>query len=192
MKVNKYLVDNISLGERETTPIIGIRNVKSHYNANKSDVMFTFYNNTYGYEEKVFNLCWNELVQQFITFYSWVPSYSANIDNQFFSYDRNSSKYIAKLSGVDGLNLVSPYIDPNNLNYSSKLNLVNRYLPTNSTVTYTLVDDNYSLNKYFKITNNIVTYSDYYKQSFNTIKEQLNNYFKKHKVGYLKIKANIT
>lgn len=192
MKVNKYLVDNISLGERETTPIIGIRNVKSHYNANKSDVMFTFYNNTYGYEEKVFNLCWNELVQQFITFYSWVPSYSANIDNQFFSYDRNSSKYIAKLSGVDGLNLVNPYIDPNNLNYSSQLNLVNRYLPTNSTVTYTLVDDNYSLNKYFKITNNIVTYSDYYKQSFNTVKEQLNNYFKKHKIGYLKIKANIT
>ena len=42
-KVNKFLVDNLSLSERETTPIIGIRNVKTHYNANKNDVMFTFY-----------------------------------------------------------------------------------------------------------------------------------------------------
>jgi hypothetical protein len=42
-KVNKFLVDNLLLSERETTPIIGIRNVKTHYNANKNDVMFTFY-----------------------------------------------------------------------------------------------------------------------------------------------------
>ncbi len=61
-KVNKYLIDNISLGERENTPIIGVRNVKTHYNANKSDVMFTFYNSTYGFEEKAWNLCWNEIL----------------------------------------------------------------------------------------------------------------------------------
>jgi len=55
--------------------------VKTHYNANKNDVMFTFYDNQYGIEEKVWNLCYNEINQKFITFYSWVPSYSANIDN---------------------------------------------------------------------------------------------------------------
>ena len=60
-KMNKFLVDNITLSEKELTPIIGVRNVKSHYNANKSDVMFTFYDNQYGLEEKVWNLCWNEI-----------------------------------------------------------------------------------------------------------------------------------
>lgn len=96
-KLNKFLVDNITLSEKELTPIIGVRNVKTHYNANKSDVMFTFYDNQYGIEEKVWNLCWNEITQSFTTFYSWVPSYSENIDNIFFSFDRETSKAIAKL-----------------------------------------------------------------------------------------------
>ncbi len=52
-KIQKYLNDNITLKEREKTPIIGIRNVKTHYNAYKQDVMFTFYDNLYGIEENV-------------------------------------------------------------------------------------------------------------------------------------------
>ena len=97
-RVEKFLIDNISLTETEKTPIIGIRNVKSHYNAFKSDVMFTFYDDINTIEEKVWNLCYNEVQQQFTTFYSWVPSYSANIDNIFFSFDRNTSKVITKLT----------------------------------------------------------------------------------------------
>lgn len=96
-KIQKFLNDNISLTERELTPIIGIRNVKTHYNAFKQDVMFTFYDNLKGFEEKVWNICYNELLQKWITFYSWVPSYSANIDNLFFTFDRNTSKAISKL-----------------------------------------------------------------------------------------------
>lgn len=61
-RVNKFLIDNITLGERENTPYIGIRNVKTHYNNNKKDIMFTFYDNTYKDEEKVWNLCYNELM----------------------------------------------------------------------------------------------------------------------------------
>lgn len=91
-KIQKFLNDNISLSERELTPIIGIRNVKTHYNAYKQDIMFTFYDNLYGFEEKVWNICYNEITQKFTTFYSWVPSYSANIDNIYFSFDRNTSK----------------------------------------------------------------------------------------------------
>lgn len=100
-KVNKFLVDNLSLSERETTPIIGIRNVKTHYNANKNDVMFTFYDQKYGFEDKAWNLCYNEITKSFVTFYSWLPSYSANIDNIFFTFDRSVSKYIAKLGSND-------------------------------------------------------------------------------------------
>lgn len=97
-RVEKFLIDNISLTETEKTPIIGIRNVKTHYNAFKSDVMFTFYDDINTLEEKVWNLCYNEIQQKFTTFYSWIPSYSANIDNIFFSFDRTTSKIITKLS----------------------------------------------------------------------------------------------
>ena len=96
-RVQEFLNKNISLSERELEPIIGVRNVKTHYNKFKRDVMFTFYDNLYGFEEKVWNLCYNELQQKWITFYSWVPSYSENIYNQYFSFDRNTSKWISKL-----------------------------------------------------------------------------------------------
>lgn len=96
-QVETFLIDNIKLGERELDPIIGVRNVKTHYNANKHDVMFTYYDGTQGFEEVAWNLCYNEYLKSFTTFYSWIPSYSANIHNQFFSYDRNTSKWISKL-----------------------------------------------------------------------------------------------
>lgn len=96
-RVQEFLNKHISLSERELEPIIGVRNVKTHYNKFKRDVMFTFYDNLYGFEEKVWNLCYNELQQKWITFYSWVPSYSENISNQYFSFDRNTSKWITKL-----------------------------------------------------------------------------------------------
>ena len=95
--VQQFLNNNITLGEYETTPTIGIRNVKTHYNAFKGDIMFTFYDDIDTIEEKVWNLCFNEPLEKFITFYSWVPSYSENIDNIFFSFDRDTSKYIAKI-----------------------------------------------------------------------------------------------
>lgn len=118
--VQEFLNNNISLTERELTPIIGIRNVKTHFNKFKNDIMFTFYDNLYGFEEKVWNLCYNELLQKWITFYSWVPSYSENIYNQFFSFDRNTSKWISKL-GIsnsnsdfkDGVTLDNNIIDNN-------------------------------------------------------------------------------
>ena len=97
MKVQEFLNNNITLGERENTPILGIRNVKTCYNSFKRDVMFTFYDNTYGFEEKVWNLCWSELLDKFITFYSWVPAMMEDINNIPFSFDRNVSKWIAKL-----------------------------------------------------------------------------------------------
>lgn len=96
-KVGNFLNDNINLSERDKTPIIGLRNVKTHYNNNKKDVMFTFYNNIYADEEKAWNLCYNELLGEFVTFYSWIPSYSENIDTQFFSFDRDTSKILSLL-----------------------------------------------------------------------------------------------
>ena len=114
VRVQEFLNKNITLEEREMTPIIGVRNVKTCYNSFKRDVMFTFYDNLSGFEEKVWNLCWNELLQMFVTFYSWVPSYMENINNVPFSFNRNTSKWIAKLgvshadnSFADGITLTN-------------------------------------------------------------------------------------
>ena len=60
--------------------------------------MFTFYDDVYKDEEKVWNLCFNELLDKFITFYSWLPSYSENIDTQFFTFDRRTSKWLTLLN----------------------------------------------------------------------------------------------
>lgn len=168
-RVQEFLNNNITLGERELTPKIGIRNVKTHYNAYKRDVMFTFYDNTYGFEEKVWNLCWNELLQKFVTFYSWVPSYMENINNIPFSFDRNTSKWIAKLgtshsdnSFADGITLSNNIIEhpTNKLQQEilvGKLTLSNRVLPVSQnklSITYSLEEDMYNNKKYFKIDNN--------------------------------------
>jgi hypothetical protein len=45
----------------------------------------------------VWNLCWNEILGIFTTFYSWVPSSMDNIDNMPFSFNREVSKMIGKL-----------------------------------------------------------------------------------------------
>lgn len=121
-KVNKFLIDNISLKERELTPTIGIRNVKTHYNANKQDIIFTFYDNVYKDEEKAWSLCYNEILNQFITFYSWIPSYSANIDTKFFTFNRDTAKQLALLQKSNysipentGVLIDNPILKENNL-----------------------------------------------------------------------------
>lgn len=123
MRVQEFLNNNITLGERENTPILGIRNVKTCYNSFKRDVMFTFYDNTYGFEEKVWNLCWSELLEKFITFYSWVPAMMEDINNIPFSFDRNVSKWIAKLGTSHANNSFSDGITLTNIitnNYFTK------------------------------------------------------------------------
>lgn len=166
-KIQEFLNENITLSEREMTPIIGVRNVKGHYNAFKQDVMFTFYDDLYGFEEKVWNVCYNEVMQKFITFYSWVPSYSANIDNIHFSFNRDTSKWISKLASsgslstsADGIVLSNVVIDDWETKDDmklTKLGLVNRSLPnTQNTgleieLTYEIVKDNFGMYKHFKI-----------------------------------------
>lgn len=157
-KVQKFLNDNITLGERELTPIIGVRNVKTHYNAYKNDIMFTYYDNTYGFEEKVWNLCYNESQDAFPTFYSWVPSHSANIDNIFFTYDRNSAKWIAKLGmstkgsgNENGICMNEPLIKEG---MSQQLFLSNNIpVPENATYEFNVERDNFGYYNYFGISN---------------------------------------
>lgn len=97
LKVQQFLNDNITLKESDKLPTMGLRNVKSHYNKNKGDIMFTFYDGT-----TQWNLCYNENLKKFITRYSWIPSHSANIDNIFFSFDKDDSSSIKTLNNNTG------------------------------------------------------------------------------------------
>lgn len=163
-KIQEFLNLNISLSERELTPIVGIRNVKTHYNRFKNDVMFTFYDNTVGFEEKVWNICYNELLNEWITFYSWLPSYSANIDNIYFSFDRNTSKWISKLGVSRANNSFSNGIvlSENRIKRGSskigKFTLTGVELPDLKTgvehvMTFTIERDNFGFYKMFEIKN---------------------------------------
>lgn len=96
-KFQQFLNNNITLLENETTPYVGIRNIKTHYNRAKGDVMFTYYDDLNGFQEKAWNLCYNEKLQRWVTFYSWIPSFSVNLYNNYFTFDRDTSKYVAKL-----------------------------------------------------------------------------------------------
>lgn len=53
-------------------------NIKSHYNAQKNDVMFTLYDSE---AKNYWNLCYNINQSNWITFYSWIPLLSENIGN---------------------------------------------------------------------------------------------------------------
>lgn len=181
-KVQQFLNRNITLKERDRTPLIGVRNVSSHYNAFKQDLMFTFYDNLYGFEEKAWNLCFNEILGKWVTFYSWIPSYSASIDNLYFSFDRNSSKIYSKLAvcttssnTADGITLSNPY------NGGGTLSLVNRDMPNipsqiSTSVTFELAKDARGFYKHFSINGNNLVYNGGLKTN----------------IAYLNIKANLS
>lgn len=94
-KVQKFLNDNITLGETEKYPLVALRNVKTHFNASKSDLMFTFYDVTRENEEIEWNICYNEVLDKWVTQYTWVPISSDSINNVYFSFDKNSAKKMA-------------------------------------------------------------------------------------------------
>jgi hypothetical protein len=93
--------------------------------------MFTFYDNLYGTSEKAWNLCWNEILQIFTTFYSWIPSEFVNIDNIPFSFDRTTVKAIGKLGVSDHGN-----------DFSDGVTLSNNVLDVKSDGTFTIKDKN--------------------------------------------------
>lgn len=136
-KIQKYLNDNISLSEREREPLVGVRNVKTHYNKFKFDVMFTFYDdvkesNNVGelITSKEWNLCYNEKLQLWTTRYSWIPLMSENISNVYFSSNKEDSKSTSRVASSwknskssYGIVLGSVFEDDKYTNILSKYNL---------------------------------------------------------------------
>lgn len=90
LKIQKFLNDNIGLRVNDKDRSGGQYSIKSHYNAFKYDVMFVFV-----YGEESWNLCWNEMLNKWITQYTWFPEYSENINNIFYTF-ANESKHTNK------------------------------------------------------------------------------------------------
>ena len=103
MQIQKFLNDNIKISELENKRVIGTKIVKTHFNAFKSDVYFTL-----KYGELQWNLCWNELLNKWVTKYSWFPEFSENINNIFYTFANqtehtNASNYLYKHGFAGGI-----------------------------------------------------------------------------------------
>lgn len=76
MKVETYLKDNL----KPITVKLGTSDVRTHYNAKKGDLMFTWY-----FDNKLYSICYNERQNMWITKYDWCPIVSENINDEFYS-----------------------------------------------------------------------------------------------------------
>ena len=128
MKIQRFLNDNIILKEKDKYPTISLKNVKTHYNNNKGDVMFTFYNFVEGVE---WNFCYNERMDKWITRYSWTPLYSENINNIFYSLDKKRAEVLGYI--YDNKHC-SYGIRTSNNEWSLKNNRLTNYFETNITL----------------------------------------------------------
>lgn len=172
LHIDEFLNNNINLTEKETTPTIGIKNVKTHYNPYKSDVMFTFYK-----DNTCWNICYNELQQKWMTFYSWIPSFTESINNTMFSFNRQSSKYIADLH-----NSLSSY------KLSKGIVLDNNIIVSKDQEFNLLIKENYNSVVYSQVTN-----TDFKIEDTKLIfKGNISKYTKENPVAYVKVTAVIT
>ena len=87
MVIQRFLNDNLLVEEGDKSSNVLTRNIKTHYNAYKGDVMFTFYKN-----DNLWNICYNERQGMWITRYSWMPIASENINNQFYTIGLEQAK----------------------------------------------------------------------------------------------------
>lgn len=107
-KIQRFLNDHIRLKEKDKYPTVALRNVKSHYNNYKGDIMFTFYNDT---EDEEWNICYNERLDKWSTRYSWIPLYSDNVNNVYYSLDKKRAEVLAHI--YDNINATTGIVVTN-------------------------------------------------------------------------------
>ena len=104
-KIQRFLNDHIRLKEKDKYPTVALRNVKTHYNNYKGDIMFTFYNDT---EDEEWNICYNERLDKWSTRYSWIPLYSDNVNNVYYSLDKKRAEVLAHI--YDNINATTSIV----------------------------------------------------------------------------------
>lgn len=107
-KIQRFLNDHVRLKEKDKYPTVALRNVKTHYNNYKGDIMFTFYNDT---EDEEWNICYNERLDKWSTRYSWIPLYSDNVNNIYYSLDKKRAEVLAHI--YDNINATTGIVVTN-------------------------------------------------------------------------------
>lgn len=165
-KIQKFLNDNITLNEAEKYPAVALRNVKSHYNAFKQDVMFTYYDSTRNDVETKWHLCFNEQINKWTTEFSWYPLESANIHNVWFTFDREDAKRMATIGysltdspTAEGITLSSVNITSPAGNVVGNLSLKGYNYYAKYTPIYT-IDGTTLDNSHFTISGNSLIFND--------------------------------
>ncbi len=116
--IDSFLQENINFTESDNDPLIAIKNCKAFYNSQKSDIMFTFYNNS-STDETAWNICYNEKTQKWTTFYSWIPLFGCNVNKNFLSIDRERNRDCLKFNYLNTLNYSQQYLTLLNGSYST-------------------------------------------------------------------------
>lgn len=84
MKIESFL--NQNLNWKYLTPVeINTRDVRTHYNSFKGDVIFTWYYPDSEGNQQIFSICYNERQAIWTTRYDWVPLVSENCNGEFYS-----------------------------------------------------------------------------------------------------------
>lgn len=107
LRVGKFLHENLNISDiMDDTVKNGIKQVRTHYNLRKMDVMFTY---IYTKDDKTecFNLCFNEILNIFVCKYSWMPLVSENINNEFVSFNRDDDALIPVYNDKDSIESAS-------------------------------------------------------------------------------------
>ena len=81
MKVETYLKDWLENQKRAVK--MGVSDIRTHYNAKKGDLIFTWYDS-----EQLCSICFNERQNLWTTRYDWCPIVSENINDEFYSLNK--------------------------------------------------------------------------------------------------------
>ncbi len=157
-KIQQFLNENITLDENEKTPMIGLRNIKTHYNGFKQDVMFTYYDTTRENVQVLWSICYNEQIQKWMTRFSWTPLASANINNVYFSFDREAGKKMSLIGytltdspTAEGITLSAVDIESTTAGTIGTLSLKGYNYYSQYTQTFTIDSGDAPDNQYFAI-----------------------------------------
>ena len=185
MKLQSYLNDNLNF--KNIVPSIGVNNVVTQYNNFKNDVLFTFYINN----GNTYNVCFNEKLELFVTKYTWTPLLSTNVDNIFYSFNKNTFDVLTTIwkqkndtdyylsSDIDGNNICYWWFYPDRdllTLYPKGKNILNWKLVSIETTDKTITGS--ELNQYVTINDNNIILSknlDYFYFKLNFLFNDTDN-----------------
>ena len=105
MKIETYLKDYLKPLQIK----MGIKDIRTHYNAKKGDLMFTWDDKE---TNSLYSICFNERQNIWTTKYDWKPVVSDNINDSFYSLNSEAIWHHAEDVGYNGEHVSQWYGEP--------------------------------------------------------------------------------